>query len=119
MHTSDTDLFWTVTETRVRKVSSASIACADGEPRTLCEVLSHVEPHVQHTPSFVITFVLKVGLPLRSGQLVTSDRVQYRAGADTVPFIIMTCAQTGDHTRSCYLSQAVCPALTNLPCILS
>ena len=34
--------------------------CAGGEPRTLCEVLSHVEPHVQHTPAFVITFVLKV-----------------------------------------------------------
>ena len=38
--------------------------CAGGEPRTLCEVLSHVEPHVQHTPAFVITFVLKVAVIL-------------------------------------------------------
>ena len=37
------------------------LQCVGGEPRTLCEVLSHVEPHVQHTPAFVITFVLKVG----------------------------------------------------------
>lgn len=35
----------------------------DGRPRTRCQVLAHLDPHIDYVPGFLITFVMKAHIP--------------------------------------------------------
>jgi len=77
--------------------------CAAGGPRTLCEVLSHVEPHVQHTPAFVIHFVLKARHCPRAHALYKVHSSSSHARRSRCRGMALgsysDCIETGCHTR--------------------
>ena len=44
-------------------ITKEAVRFADGQQRTRCSMLAHLNPRISHVPGFLISFVLKVGNP--------------------------------------------------------